>query len=165
MCFQTELCLYILEAQSTERYITLIHFAALINNSFQLSQGVLVKVFPSLIKRRKTHFHNLPVGASVILGNNGFIWISPIINEDEDSAGGFVQNLEEVVPLAERETIARIRNCILALAQSKMMLYDTSIHYAFEESLKYKVSELLLPEAMQDVAELTQQRLAMLENA
>lgn len=48
----------------------------------KLGQGILVKVFPSLIKRRKTHFHNLPCGASIILGNNGFIWISPIVNTE-----------------------------------------------------------------------------------
>jgi hypothetical protein len=35
------------------------------------------QVSPSLIKRRKTHFHQLPCGASVILGNNGFVWIYP----------------------------------------------------------------------------------------
>lgn len=56
---------------------------------FQLSQGTLVKVFPSLIKRRKNHFHNLPCGVSVIIGNNGFIWISPLkqdimIEENKD---------------------------------------------------------------------------------
>lgn len=56
----------------------------------------MVKVYPSLIKRSKTHFHNLPIGASVILGNNGFIWICPSINNSEDSVGGFIQNLEEV---------------------------------------------------------------------
>lgn len=43
----------------------------------QLNQGTLVKVFPSLIKRRKNHFHSLPCGVSVIVGNNGYIWISP----------------------------------------------------------------------------------------
>jgi exosome complex RNA-binding protein Rrp4 len=31
-------------------------------------------VSPSLIKRRKTHFHKMPFGVSVILGNNGYIW-------------------------------------------------------------------------------------------
>lgn len=63
----------------------------------QLSQGVLVKVMPFLIKRRKTHFHNLPCGASIILGNNGYIWLSPTVNTDEDGgSGGFTQNLEEV---------------------------------------------------------------------
>ncbi|GFG38861.1 hypothetical protein Cfor_02168 [Coptotermes formosanus] len=108
----------------------------------KLCQGVLVKVFPSLVKRRKTHFHNLPCGASIILGNNGFIWISPTVSDGEESSlGGFTENLKEVVARADREVIARLRNCILALANCKMMLYDTSILYAFEESLKYQ-SEL-----------------------
>ncbi|XP_019865187.1 exosome complex component RRP4 [Aethina tumida] len=129
----------------------------------KLGQGTMVKVYPSLIKRSKTHFHNLPIGASVILGNNGFIWICPSINNSEDSVGGFIQNLEEVIPRQERETIARLRNCILALTQSKMLLYDTSILYAFEESMKYQVAELLVPEAMVDVALLTQQRLCMID--
>ena len=61
----------------------------------QLSQGCLLKVSPSLIRRQKTHFHNLPCGASVILGNNGFVWICPTIHED--LAGGFVQNLEVLI--------------------------------------------------------------------
>ncbi|XP_044729712.1 exosome complex component RRP4 [Chrysoperla carnea] len=126
----------------------------------KLSQGVLLKVTPFLIKRRKTHFHVLPCGASVILGNNGFIFIGPTVSHTEET-GGFVQNLEEAVPRAEREVIARLRNCILALAQSKIMLYDTSIVAAFEESMKYSIKELLIPEAMVDVALLTQQRLQM----
>jgi hypothetical protein len=49
----------------------------------------------------------------------------------------------QVVPRTDREVIARIRNCILALANCKMMLYDTSIFYAFEESQKYEVSYAL----------------------
>lgn len=40
-----------------------------------------MKVFPSLISRRKNHFHNLPCGISVIIGNNGYIWISPPLKE------------------------------------------------------------------------------------
>lgn len=48
-----------------------------------------MKVFPSLVKRRKNHFHNLPCGVSVIIGNNGYIWLSPqskdiIIEENKD---------------------------------------------------------------------------------
>uniref|UniRef100_A0A182MD70 Exosome complex component RRP4 n=1 Tax=Anopheles culicifacies TaxID=139723 RepID=A0A182MD70_9DIPT len=128
----------------------------------KLSQGILVKVFPSLIQRRKTHFHNLPCGASIILGNNGFIWISPIIN-NEGEKGGFTQNLDDVVTKEDRQTIARLRNCILALAHCKMMLHDTSILYAYEESCKYETSELLHPECMADVAFLTQHRLRVLE--
>ena len=68
----------------------------------QLCQGVLVDVPSSLIKRRKTHFHNLPCGASLILGNNGYIWVSPTTSCEENSSsdlassgsGGFVQNFE-----------------------------------------------------------------------
>ncbi|XP_069697991.1 exosome complex component RRP4 isoform X1 [Periplaneta americana] len=130
----------------------------------KLSQGVLVKVFPSLVKRRKTHFHNLPCGANVILGNNGFIWICPTINGGgEDGLGGFTQNLEEAVPRSDREVIARLRNCILALSNCKMMLYDTSILYAYEESMKYEIAELLQPEPMLDICVLTQQRLFMMQ--
>ncbi|XP_071050964.1 exosome complex component RRP4 isoform X2 [Onthophagus taurus] len=127
----------------------------------KLSQGILVKVSPTLIKRSKTRFHNLPIGASIIFGNNGFVWISPIVNTEEAGVGGFTQNLEEVVSRTERETIARIRNCILALAQCKMMLYDTSVLYAYEESLKYNVVDLLVPEAIIDVGILTRQRISM----
>ncbi|XP_065092500.1 exosome complex component RRP4 [Ochlerotatus camptorhynchus] len=129
----------------------------------KLAQGILVKVFPSLIKRRKTHFHNLPCGASIILGNNGFIWISPIVNTEGDESGGFTQNLEESISKQDREVISRLRNCILALANCKMLLYDTSILYAYEESLKYEVHELLHQEAMFDVAFLTQHKLRLQE--
>ncbi|XP_039745071.1 exosome complex component RRP4 [Pararge aegeria] len=128
----------------------------------KLAQGVLVKVFPSLIKRRKNHFHNLPCGVSMIIGNNGFIWISPkpqgmMVDGNEDE----IINYEmQPVDRTDREIIARLKNCIAALVASKMMLDDTSIMFAFEESLKYEeVKELLDPEAMLDIAFLTQHRL------
>jgi exosome complex component RRP4 len=39
----------------------------------------------------------LPCGASIIIGNNGFIWICPTINNGgEDGFGGFTENLREV---------------------------------------------------------------------
>lgn len=61
---------------------------------YQLGQGVLVQVSPSLIKRQKTHFHNLPCGASIILGNNGFVWLYPTPEQQEEEAGGFYTSLE-----------------------------------------------------------------------
>ncbi len=118
-------------------------------------------MFPSLVKRRKTHFHNLTCGASVILGNNGFIWIAPTVNSEVEGDGGFTQNLTEPVSKTERQVIVRLRNCILALGHCKMMLYDTSILYAYEESMKYEVDELLHQEAIFDVAFLTQHRLRL----
>jgi len=116
----------------------------------KLSQGYLLKTSPSLIKRQKTHFHNLPCGASIILGNNGFIWICPTINED--LAGGFVQNLE-AVPHVDRQAISRLRNCVAALSQCKMMIYDTSIMYAYDASIRlgFEIKDLLLPEKIVEV--------------
>lgn len=48
------------------------------------------------------------------------------------------------VTLQTRETIARLRNCIVALARQKVMLFDTTIVYTYDESLKYQVSDALL---------------------
>ncbi|XP_052747501.1 exosome complex component RRP4 [Bicyclus anynana] len=128
----------------------------------KLSQGVLVKVFPSLIRRRKNHFHNLPCGVSVIIGNNGFIWLSPRLEEAtiDENPDETKNNELQPVDSIDRETLARLKNCIAALVASKMMLDDSSIMFAYEESLKYEdVKELLDPEAMLDVAFMTQHRL------
>ncbi|XP_026484346.2 exosome complex component RRP4 [Vanessa tameamea] len=128
----------------------------------KLSQGVLMKVFPSLIKRRKNHFHNLPCGIAIIIGNNGFIWMSPmqrnvIIGENKDE----IQNYEhQPINKSDREIMARLKNCVAALVAAKMMLDDSSIMFAYEESLRYDdVKELLDPEVMLDIAFLTQHRL------
>lgn len=99
----------------------------------KLGQGILLKVSPSLVERRKTHFHNLPIGAHLILGNNGYIWISQTVSEGSES-GGFAVNMESV-PMSDREVIARLRNCILALAKHKMMLNSTSVTYAYDISM------------------------------
>lgn len=71
--------------------------------SMQLGPGTLVKVPSAIIKRRKNHIHNLPYGVSVILGNNGYIWISPLpngrmpgTNLEEEETDGKGPVLEEV---------------------------------------------------------------------
>uniref|UniRef100_A0A8C5PZE2 Exosome complex component RRP4 n=1 Tax=Leptobrachium leishanense TaxID=445787 RepID=A0A8C5PZE2_9ANUR len=124
----------------------------------KLGQGVLVQVSPSLIKRRKTHFHNLPCGTSIILGNNGFIWLYPTPEQTEEEAGGFVTNLEPI-PLSDREVISRLRNCILALSAQKMLLYDTSILYCYEASLAHQIKDILKVEVIEDIVMETRQRL------
>uniref|UniRef100_A0A1D5QXZ6 Exosome component 2 n=1 Tax=Macaca mulatta TaxID=9544 RepID=A0A1D5QXZ6_MACMU len=124
----------------------------------QLGQGVLVQVSPSLVKRQKTHFHDLPCGASVILGNNGFIWIYPTPEHKEEEAGGFIANLEPV-SLADREVISRLRNCVISLVTQRMMLYDTSILYCYEASLPHQIKDILKPEIMEEIVMETRQRL------
>ncbi|TNM91996.1 exosome complex component RRP4 [Takifugu flavidus] len=124
----------------------------------KLGQGVLVQVSPSLIKRQKTHFHNLPCGASIILANNGFVWLYPTPEQQEEEAGGFYTSLEPV-NLSDREVISRLRNCIMALAAHKVLLYDTSVLYCFESSLQHQVKDILKPEVMEEIVMLTQQKL------
>ncbi|KAL4149170.1 hypothetical protein QTP88_003170 [Uroleucon formosanum] len=127
----------------------------------KLGQGVLVKVQSNLIKRSKNHFHNLSAGVSVILGNNGYIWIEPT-NDNKDPVG-FEVDLQQVVDIGDRQTISRVRNVVLALSYYKMLIYDTSIQYALEESNKYTVSELLNAEACYDIANLTRHRLQAMD--
>lgn len=55
------------------------------------------------------------------------------------------------VSSTDREIIVRLRNSILCLSHYKMMLYDTSVLYAFESSLSYQVSVLTLVEILIDV--------------
>jgi exosome complex component RRP4 len=41
-----------------------------------------------LIKRSKSHFHDFPCGVSVVLGLNGYIWVSKSVQkkpEDEEN--------------------------------------------------------------------------------
>ena len=46
--------------------------------------------------------------------------------------------------MSDRLTISRLRNCVAALAQSKIMIFETSILYAYEASLQlgYEVREI-----------------------
>lgn len=54
---------------------------------------MLLYVYPTLIKRCKTHFLTVQ-GLSVILGNNGLIWIHRSSGEEE--MGGFTKNVNMV---------------------------------------------------------------------
>lgn len=47
--------------------------------------------------------------------------------------------LPKPVPLSDREVISRLRNCLLALAAHKVLLYDTSVLYCYESSLSHPV--------------------------
>lgn len=117
----------------------------------QLGQGTLVRVSPAMIKRCKNHFHNLLCGASVILGNNGYVWISPQVSDDHQqpqmrfqtpsSKEGVASGGQEAEPVSRetRETIARLRNCVAALAQERVQLFDTTLQYTYDASLKYEV--------------------------
>ncbi|CAG0892268.1 unnamed protein product [Darwinula stevensoni] len=122
----------------------------------KLKEGTMVKAPPCLILRRKTHFHSLPCGVTVVLGNNGYIWIAPTSADPEGGAAPLSINE------ADRQVVARVRNCISALSSAGIVLYDTSILYAFEASNQYpEVKMLLKPEISANIAKITRLRLEM----
>ncbi|KAL6420454.1 hypothetical protein ACFW04_014446 [Cataglyphis niger] len=70
----------------------------------KLSQGIMLKVPPMLIQRKKTHYHNLENGATLILGYNGYVWIGANIQNVDKSEGGFTEDLSRI-PLENRESL------------------------------------------------------------
>jgi len=92
-------------------------------------------------------------GASIILGNNGYIWISTKVSDDHQQPQMRFQSplsesvktiAEQTIKMEDREIIARLRNCVLALASQRVLLFDTTVQYTYEASLKYQVLLLFL---------------------
>lgn len=131
----------------------------------KLREGTLVQVPPSLVKRCKTHFLNFPCGATVILGNNGYVWICPLEEEEPTLTDNQTERItaDERPPQniqdTDRETIARLRNCVVTLADHGVTLLITSLQYAYDASLRHSVKELLKPEIQEEIAEVVRQRL------
>jgi exosome complex component RRP4 len=136
----------------------------------KLRNGMLVTVSPGLIRRCKSHFHSLPCGVNVILGVNGYIWVSAPMADIEESTANNAENRVNAAELdrvtAEtlyssknddisrsiRENIVRVANCIQALAKFELPISDTMIVYTYEASLPYEsVSDLLQIQVMRDV--------------
>lgn len=103
-----------------------------------LRNGLLVQVDSSLVKRQSSHFSSLNtsdgVSMSIVLGNNGWIWVGLPSKQT-----GHIQSLNftqmdskcETVDPNSRTAIARVRNCILALADSHIEVNTESIGVAF----------------------------------
>lgn len=128
----------------------------------KLGVGTFVTVPPVYIKRCKNHFHKLPCGVSVIIGVNGYIWITtrPKQNAEEAAAAeanGDAGKADEDVTPEERMMMARIRNCICALSSHRVQIYDMSIIYAYDASLTYTPGELLEDDVASLIAESVRQ--------
>ncbi|CEP13587.1 hypothetical protein [Parasitella parasitica] len=111
----------------------------------KLRNGSFVCVPPVLVQRCKSQFHSLPCGIDVILGLNGYIWVHKkfeITSDDSDLSVSY-SNENDTITAEERQDIARVSNCIAALAKQYMYINDTIIVYTYEASLEYTVKELL----------------------
>lgn len=128
----------------------------------KLQNGQLIVVPSSLIKRLNQHYISLPWGIDLILGRNGFIWISRCIPEEWKAQE---EDPDDVTPLAETwmrlkarhaETpmllddvskIARVRNSIDVLSRVQAQIYPATIIklYRRSETLQMPIKDMLLP--------------------
>ncbi|RUP51727.1 hypothetical protein BC936DRAFT_146306 [Jimgerdemannia flammicorona] len=137
----------------------------------KLRNGTFTCVPPALVQRCKSHFHTLPCGVDVILGLNGYIWVSKTTEKlpkgvegraaEEVEAEMAYSNKNEPITDHERETIARVSNCIAALARRFMYINDSIIVYAYEASLGFAVSDLLQLQVIRAITQEASAKAAM----
>ncbi|RUS22588.1 hypothetical protein BC937DRAFT_88349 [Endogone sp. FLAS-F59071] len=136
---------------------------------YKLRNGTLTIVPPALVQRSKSHFHKLPYGVDVILGLNGYIWVSKTTSKsgdigkaaEEAEAEMVYSNENEPITNQERETIARVSNCIAALARRFMYINNTIIIYTYEASLDFLVPDLLKLDVIQVITQEASSRATM----
>ncbi|GJE92172.1 exosome complex exonuclease rrp4 [Phanerochaete sordida] len=112
----------------------------------KLRNGQLVVVPPALIRRLKSHFTSLPCGVDLILGLNGFVWVSKHVKESEqEGEDGFdaeavYSNRNDDIDDATRTAIARVANIIRVLAAHFHPLTDAVLLEAYEWAVEQECS-------------------------
>ena len=122
-------------------------------NPQQLRNGQLVTVPPILVRRLKSHFISLPCGVDLILGLNGYIWVSKHMKDNEQGEEGFdaeavYSNQNEVgnsgcgktephcilkdIDNATRAAISRVSSIIRVFADNFVPLTDALLLEAYE---------------------------------
>mmetsp|Transcript_14139 Transcript_14139/g.24066 ORF Transcript_14139/g.24066 Transcript_14139/m.24066 type:complete len:308 (+) Transcript_14139:2-925(+) len=133
----------------------------------KLQNGQFLSVPAALIKRGKSHFLSLPCNVDVIVGNNGYIFISTSPKKGKELDGGMNDSEDTKVSLTseekeirkqERLNICRVRNSIQALADNFIAIYEQTIIETFEASLHYEPKEMLRPEIMKEIISISSQR-------
>jgi exosome complex component RRP4 len=89
----------------------------------RLGPGLLVAVSQSLLRKQKQHFVSLDVGVELILGCNGWIWVT-------GSALGQARALRSA---------ARVRNSILVLDACGLQITPVSIMFVYDASVEMEI--------------------------
>jgi exosome complex component RRP4 len=119
---------------------------------------------PILVRRLKSHFLTLPCGVDLILGLNGYIWVSKHVKENEqegeegfdaeavysnvNDVRGFVFNLWMSISQPEcqdvdsstRTAIARVTHIIHVLTSHFVPLTDALLLEAYEWAVEQETS-------------------------
>lgn len=128
----------------------------------KLENGQLIVVPSVLIRRLPQHYVSLSYGIDVIIGLNGYVWISRTIPEEWKNISGDIDDvLDEMAPLAEtlqrirvkhRETsltyderlkVARTRNTINALAKVRHHITPDNIEAVYARSMELNLSPMV----------------------
>ncbi|TCD71791.1 exosome non-catalytic core subunit rrp4 [Steccherinum ochraceum] len=120
----------------------------------KLRNGQLVTVPPVLIRRLKSHFVSLPCGVDLILGLNGYIWVSKLTKASEQEgeegfdAEAVYSNKNDDIDDATRAAVSRVSNIIRVLAAHFVPLTDTVLLDAYEWVIEQEsdIKDLLQPE-------------------
>jgi len=130
---------------------------------YQLRNGQLVVVPPILVRRLKSHFLTLPCGVDLILGLNGYIWVSKHVKENEqEGEEGFdaeavysnVNDVRDIYSLrnywptdwqlfcqeideSTRAAISRVTQIIRILTSRFIPLSDTLLLEAYEWTVEH----------------------------
>lgn len=115
----------------------------------KLVNGFYLKINHNLIKRMKNHYLNVDIeNISVILGNNGYIWIyyNPASSKEDKQnkeadmieslmrGEQHVLNLQQAVEIPKdiKVGMAKVRNCIVILDRLNLPIFEYSINKSLE---------------------------------
>ncbi|GAA5983414.1 hypothetical protein JCM11641_007841 [Rhodosporidiobolus odoratus] len=113
----------------------------------KLKNGQLVSLPPSLISRQKSHFHTLPsLGVDLIIGLNGFVWVSKTVKREtradgeevgfgEESGEGVYSGVNEDIPPPTRRSITRVALLLTLLAKYCIPITAEVVQEAHEVAL------------------------------
>lgn len=109
----------------------------------KLGQGILLKVWPSLVQSQRQHVYEL-FDVSIVIASNGFVWISPRIISAHYGEGPTL-----AIPTEIRVCMVRIAACVRLLAKCHIYVSDKTIATAYKLSLGYEVKDLARNEIVQ----------------
>lgn len=101
----------------------------------KLRGGQFVSVQAALVKRAKKHFHKLRCGVHIILGNNGYIFLSFHTDAPDGDDDAAIDTVVEKPSPEIRRRVARVHNAIAVLdaefiaisPETIMEVYDASV--------------------------------------
>ncbi|KAL1405382.1 Exosome complex component rrp4 [Vanrija albida] len=109
----------------------------------KLRNGLLLSLPPRLVRRLKSHFYHLPppcgpAGVDVILGLNGYVWVSLGTSQASREGGegfdaeGVYRNENDEIDPESRQAITDVANVITTLASHDVPLSDALIAEGYQ---------------------------------